>query len=82
MSPTAGGFPPGRKIAAVLGEERIGRETVARETYRRRRDLAERHRAKACQRLDPNAGRGGNHAVQKSLRDAPAMMSVKELEVG
>ena len=80
-----GGGPVGKVLHAhgeLLGQERIGRETVAREADRGGCDLAERHGAKAGQRGNPDAGRGGDDAVQQALGDTAAVVAVEVLDAG
>ena len=77
---------PLRKIVLpdgeLFGQERIGREPIAREADRRRGHLAERHRPEARQCGDPDARRRWNHGVQQPLGDASAKVPMEMLDVG
>jgi hypothetical protein len=61
----------------ALGHQWVHREPVARETGRRRRDLAKGHRAPALERGDPSVGRGGDDGAQHAFRDLAAVLAHK-----
>src|ERR1700730_17514713 len=79
------GRGPGAVIRLValqaLGHQRIHRKAVARQSDRRRGDLAKAHRAVAPECGDPGVGGGWNDSPQHALGDPAAMLALEEFGV-
>ena len=74
---------PAGVVLRLLGDharhQRVHHEAVAREPDRRLRHLAEGHGAVALQRGDPGIRRTGHDGAQRTHRDVPVVLALKEV---